>query len=84
MADLYSDDVDDDDVNRQYIDIMIYNLNYYSSNIIANAPFLRYSGLACVMVILLGSFLSLVPGFKQKTKPNLDLLVPVLKVSFNK
>ena len=28
MADLYSDDVYDDDVNRQYIDVMIYNLNY--------------------------------------------------------
>ena len=41
----------------------------------------RYSGLACMIVLVLGSSLSLMPGLKQREKPDHKLLVPVMQVS---
>ena len=39
-----------------------------------------YSGLACCIVLVLGSCLSLVPGLQQEDYPDKDLLVPVMEV----
>ena len=36
-----------------------------------------------MIVVWLGSVLSLIPRLKQKNKPDSDLLVPVMKVSTN-
>ena len=62
-------------VLRKYNDIFWTNPNVYQ---VVN--YLRYSGFACILVVILGSLLSLIPGLKQKNKPNSDLLVPVMKV----
>merc|ERR1712107_350089 len=43
-----------------------------------------YSGISCCCVIIMGSILSLVPGFKQEEedKPEPELLVPVAESLF--
>ena len=43
--------------------------------------YMWYSGLACCIVVVLGSVLSLVPGLQQEDYPEQDLLVPVMEVS---
>ena len=43
--------------------------------------YMWYSGLACCIVVVLGSVLSLVPGLQQEDYPDQDLLVPVMEVS---
>ena len=43
--------------------------------------YMWYSGLACCIVVVLGSVLSLVPGLQQEDYPDPDLLVPVMEVS---
>ena len=44
--------------------------------------YMWYSGISCCLVILLGSVLSLLPPFRQKARPEADLLVPLMEVLF--
>ena len=48
---------------------------------IYEVSYMWYSGLACCIVVVLGSILSLVPGLQQEEYPDQDLLVPVKEVS---
>ena len=43
--------------------------------------YMWYSGLACCIVVVLGSCLSLVPGLQQDHHPAQDLLVPFMEAS---
>ena len=47
---------------------------------IYEVSYMWYSGLACCIVVVLGSCLSLVPGLQQEDYPDKDLLVPVMEV----
>ena len=60
---------------KRRLKIFLTNPNVYEA-----VNYFRYSGLACILVVVLGSVLSLIPGLKQRNKPNSDLLVPVMKV----
>ena len=48
---------------------------------IYEVSYMWYSGLACCIVVVLGSVLSLVPGLQQEKRPDMDLLVPVMEVN---
>ena len=53
---------------------------FWSHLSIYEVSYMWYSGLACLITVTLGSILSLLPTFRQQSKPDQDLLVPVLEV----
>ena len=58
------------DPDTWWLHVSVYEVSY-----------MWYSGLACCIVVVLGSVLSLVPGLQQEDYPDQDLLVPVMEVS---
>ena len=60
----------DTDPDTWWLHVPIYEVSY-----------MWYSGLACCIVVVLGSVLSLVPGLRQEDYPDQDLLVPVMEVN---
>ena len=62
---------DPEPANSWWLHLSIYEISY-----------MWYSGLSCCLVIILGSGLSLLPGFRPEEQPDGALLVPVLEVLY--